>query len=127
MEVLGRYYKAIGKDNCKAVESVTLDGARTYIGSTVKYAVNATIVYDKFHIMQKLNWAVDMARKQELRKARRDNNEELVELMNCRQRFILLKKKSSLTKRQLSYLQKFCRINEPIYKAMLLKENFLGV
>jgi len=127
MEVLDRYYKAIGEDNCKAIESVALDGARTYIGSTARYAVNATIVYDKFHVMQKLNWAVDMVRKQELRKARKDENEQLIELMNCRQRFILLKKKSKLTEKQSSYLQKLCQINEPIYKAMLLKESFLGV
>ncbi len=89
-EVLDRYYVGIGEDNCKKIESVALDGARTFISSTVKYAVNATIVYDKFHIMQKLNWAVDMARKQELRKARKENNNELIGLMNCRQRFILL-------------------------------------
>ena len=32
MEVLNRYYKAIGEDSCKAIESVALDGTRTYIG-----------------------------------------------------------------------------------------------
>jgi transposase len=126
-EVLDRYYVGIGEDNCKQIESVALDGARTFIGSTGKYAVNALIVYDKFHIMQKLNWAVDMARKQELRKARKENNDELIGLMNCRQRFILLKKKSNLTDSQAYYLQRLCEINEPIYKAMLLKESFLKV
>ena len=126
-EVLDRYYVGIGEDNCKRIESVALDGARTFIGSTVKYAVNATIVYDKFHIMQKLNWAVDMTRKQELRTARKENNGELVDLINCKQRFILLKKKSNLTDTQTHYLQRLCQINEPIYKAMLLKESFLKV
>lgn len=126
-EVLDRYYDGIGEDNCKRIESVALDGARTFIGSTVKYAVNALIVYDKFHIMQKLNWAVDMARKQELRKARKENNNELIDLINCKQRFILLKKKTNLTDKQADYLQKLCEINEPIYKAMILKESFLKV
>jgi len=127
IEVLDRYYTGIGEDNCKRIESVALDGARTFISSTGKYAVNALIVYDKFHIMQKLNWAVDMTRKQELRKARKENNNELVNLINCRQRFILLKKKSNLTDNQAHYLQRLCEINEPIYKAMLLKESFLKV
>jgi len=126
-EVLDRYYTAIGEDNCKNIESVALDGARTYIASTQRYAVNATIVYDKFHVLQKLNWAVDMVRKQELRKARKDENKELIELMNCRQRFILLKKKSNLTEKQSGYLERLCQANEPIYKAMLLKESFLKV
>lgn len=124
-EILDRYYAGIGEDNCKRIESVALDGARTFISSTGKYAVNALIVYDKFHIMQKLNWAVDMTRKQELRTARKENNEELVDLINCKQRFILLKKKSNLTDNQAHYLERLCEINEPIYKAMLLKESFL--
>jgi transposase len=126
-EVLDRYYAGIGTDACEKIDSVALDGARTYISSTNKYAVNALIVYDKFHIMQKLNWAVDMARKQELRKARKENNDELIGLMNCRQRFILLKNKNNLTENQEGYLKRLCEINEPIYKAMLLKESFLRV
>jgi len=126
-EILDKYYESIGKESCEKIESVALDGARTYISSTCKYAVNATIVYDKFHLMQKLNWAVDMARKQELRKARKENNSELIDLMNCHQRFILLKNKSNLTENQASYLKRLCEINEPIYKAMLLKESFLKV
>jgi transposase len=124
-EVLDRYYEGIGKEACERIKSVALDGARTFISSTCKYAVNATIVYDKFHIMQKLNWAVDMTRKQELRKARKENNDELIDLTNCRQRFILLKNKSKLTENQTGYLKRLCEINEPIYKAMLLKESFL--
>lgn len=126
-EILDKYYEGIGQNACGRIESVALDGARTYISSTTKHAVNATIVYDKFHIRQKLNWAVDMARKQELRKARKENNHELIDLINCRQRFILLKNKSNLTKNQTDYLNKLCEINKPIYEAMLLKESFLQV
>lgn len=126
-EVLNKYYAEIGEEACKQIESVAIDGARTFISSTNKYAVNALIVYDKFHIMQKLNWAVDMRRKQELRKAHKEKNDELVNLINCRQRFIFLKKKSNLTKNQAQYLERLCENNEPIYKAMLLKESFIKV
>jgi transposase len=126
-EVLDRYYAGIGKDACEKIDSVALDGARTYISSTIKYAVNATIVYDKFHIIQKLNWAVDMTRKRELIKARKENNSELIDLANCKRRFILLKNKANLTETQSDHLKKLCEINEPIYKAMLLKESFLKV
>ena len=124
-EVLDRYYAGISEENCQRIESVALDGAKHYISSTNRYAVNALIVYDKFHIIQKLNWAVDMVRKEELRKARADENNELIELTNCRQRFILLKNK--LTEKQANYLQRLCEINQPIYKAMLLKESFLQI
>ena len=126
-EVLDRYFQGIGEDNCARIESVALDGARHYISSSAHYAVNALIVYDKFHIMQKLNGAVDAVRKQELRKARVEKNTELVDLMSCKQRFILLKNRGNLTCRQSGYLNLLCELNEPIYKAMLLKESFLTV
>jgi len=124
-EILDRYYKAIHKEACAQIESVALDGARTYIASTVEHAVNALIVCDKFHIVSKLNWGVDMTRKLELRKARKESNDELIELINCRQRFILLKNRNNLKEKQAEHLKKLCEINEPIYQAMLLKESFL--
>jgi transposase len=126
-EVLDRYYDGIGQDNCQKIESVALDGARTYISSTQRHAVNALIVYDKFHIMQKLNNTVDTVRKQELNKAKKNGDDRVVELTNCRQRFVLLKNKSKLTERQAQHLAELCKINEPIYKAMLLKESFLEI
>lgn len=126
-EILDRYYKALGPEACERIESVAMDGARTYISSTTRYAVNALIVYDKFHIMQKLNNTVDSVRKMELLKARTQGNQELVELTNCRQRFVLLKSKSKLTEKQSEHLKTLCEINEPIYKAMLLKESFLEI
>lgn len=125
--VLDRYYKGIGGESCKKIESVALDGARTYISSTTRHAINALIVYDKFHIMQKLNNTVDAVRKEELRKARKDENNHVVELTNCRQRFVLLKNKNKLTEKQNQTLQTLCEINQPIYHAMLLKESFLQV
>jgi transposase len=126
-EVLNRYFQGIGKDNCARIESVALDGARHYISSSSRYAVNALIVYDRFHIMQKLNGAVDAVRKHELRKARTEKNNQLIELIDCKQRFILLKKKGNLTSRQTLYLNQLYELNEPIFKAMLLKESFLAV
>ena len=124
-EVLNSYYESVGVEKCEEIESVALDGARTYIASSVKYAVRALIVYDKFHITSKINKAIDSVRKWELNKARKEGRDDIIELTNCRQRFILLKNQSKLTARQAEYLDKLCKLNEPIYKSMLLKESFL--
>ena len=126
-EVLNRYYEGIGEGNCKNIESVALDGAKHFISSTNKYAVNALIVYDRFHVMQKISHAIDRVRKDELDKARKREDEEVIELTNCRQRFVLLKNKRNMTERQREYLARLCEINRPIYEGMLLKESFLGV
>ena len=126
-EVLNRYYEGIGKESCLKIESVAMDGARTYISSTEAYAKNAMIVYDKFHIIQKLNKTVDAVRKMELRKARKENHTELIELTNSKQRFMLFKNKNKLSENQSKRLEMLCQLNEPIYKAMLLKESFLNI
>jgi transposase len=126
-EILDKYYQGIGKENCEKIESVAMDGARTYISSTTRYAVNALIVYDKFHLVQKLNNTIDEVRKIELAKAKKSDNEELAEMVGCKQRFILLKNKGNLTSTQANNLEKLCKINKPIYEAMLLKENFLQI
>ncbi len=126
-EVMDTYYEKIGTSNCEAIESIALDGARAYISSAERHAINARIVYDKFHIFAKLNKAVDDVRKSELKNARRNDDNELVDLINCKQRFILLKTRNRLTEKQSGYLEKLCSINKPIYEAMLLKESFLRV
>lgn len=123
--VLNQYYEGIGPKSCALIESVALDGAKTYISSTRQYAVNALIVCDKFHIMQKLNRCVDEVRKKELKRARIEKNDKLIELTQSRQRFILVKHKARLTEKQSLYLERLCAMNVPIYKAMLLKESFL--
>jgi transposase len=127
-EVLDRYYAGIGEEGCQRIESVALDGAKHYIRSTNRYAVNAGIGYDKFHLMQKLNGAVDQVRKEELRRARADENNELIPIYrDCRQRFILFQNQNQLSEKQANYLQRRGEINQPLYQAMLLKESFLQI
>ena len=126
-EVLDKYYDSIGSENCAKIKSVAMDGARTYISSTAKKAPDALIVYDKFHVVQKLNTTVDTVRKLELRKAHKEGREDLIKMMDCKQRFILLKNKSNLTENQKERLDRLCALNEPVYKAMILKESFLEI
>lgn len=126
-EILNKYYDSIGSEACEKIESVALDGAQTYISSTNKYAVNAIVVLDRFHAVQKTNKAIDQVRRDELRKARKNKDQEFITLANCKQRFLLLKKKSKLSDKQSVTLKRLCDLNEPIYKAMLLKDDFMQI
>ncbi|MDI6785704.1 MAG: transposase, partial [bacterium] len=89
--------------------------------------INATVVLDRFHAASKVNKAIDQVRRNELQKARKNKDQELIELTNCDQRFMLLKKKSNLTQRQEVTLQKLCDLNKSIYEAMLLKDDFMQI
>jgi transposase len=52
-EVLDHYYESLDEKDCLAIESMAMDGAKTYISSTKKNTTNALIVLDRFHIVQK--------------------------------------------------------------------------
>ena len=123
--ILDRFYHTIGSENCEKITGVASDGARGYLSSTKEHAHNALIILDHFHVKKYLNDAVDTVRKEELKKARQENNDELSQILHCNKRFILMQNKT--TKRKRDVLDKLASMNERIYKAMLLKEQFLSV
>ena len=122
---LDMFYHTIGTDNCEKILGVASDGAKGYITSTKEHAKNASIVLDHFHVKKYLNDAVDTVRKEELKKARQEDNGELSQILHCNKRFILMQNKVTNKKREM--LDKLSSLNERVYKAMLLKEQFLSV
>jgi transposase len=121
--VLDAFYKNLGPEKCSKIEAVASDGARGFLSSTQEHAKNALIVLDHFHIKSYLNNAVDTVRKEELAKARKSEDTEVASMLHCKERFILMKNKQ--TPKRENFIQKLAELNEPIYKAMLLKDQFL--
>ena len=121
-ETLDRFYHALGPDHCERIEAV---GAKGYLSSTREHAPNALIVLDHFHVKKYLNDALDAVRKEELKKARQENDGELSRILHCNKRFILMQNKVTHKKRDI--LDRLSRLNERVYQAMLLKEQFLSI
>lgn len=122
---LDKFYHAIGEDGCNKIEVVASDGAKGFLSSTKEHLKNALIVLDHFHVKKYLNDAVDRVRKEGLNKARQQDNGELSEILHCNKRFILMQNKVTDKKRDI--LNKLSLLNERVYKAMLLKEQFLSI
>lgn len=123
--VLDKFYHKIGKKGCAKIEAVASDGARGFLSSTKEHLKSAVIVLDHFHVKKYLNDAVDTVRKEELRKARQQDNGELSGILHCNKRFILMQNK--VTDKRVSILEKLSLLNNPVYQAMLLKEQFLSI
>lgn len=123
--VLDKFYHKIGKKGCAKIGAVASDGARGFLSSTREHLKNALIVLDHFHVKKYLNDAVDTVRKEELRKARQQDSGELSGLLHCNKRFILMQNK--VTDKKVSILEKLSLLNQPVYQAMLLKEQFLSI
>ncbi|HHT9111538.1 MAG TPA: ISL3 family transposase [Candidatus Brocadiaceae bacterium] len=122
---LDTFYHKMGTWGCKRIKAVASDGAKGFLSSTKEHAKNALIVLDHFHVKKYLNEAVDVVRKEELRKARQQGHEELGQILHCNKRFILMQNK--VTNKQKDILDKLSTLNERVYKAMLLKEQFLSL
>lgn len=123
--VMDAFYKEIGDDGCNTIKAVVSDGAKGFIASTEEHARNALIVLDHFHVKQYLNDAVDQVRKEELKRARQDNNTDLTQILHCNKRFILMQNK--ITNKKQNLLEKLSALNQRVYNAMLLKEQFLSI
>lgn len=123
--VLDKFYHKIGKKGCSKILAVASDGARGFLSSTKEHLKKAVIVLDHFHVKKYLNDAVDTVRKEELRKARQQENKELAAILHCNKRFILMQNK--VTEKKTDILEKLESLNERVYQAMLLKEQFLSV
>ena len=123
--VLDKFYHKLGKKGCGKIEAVASDGARGFLSSTKKHLTKAVIVLDHFHVKKYLNDAVDTVRKEELRKARQQDNKELSAILHCNKRFILMQ--NTVTDKKTNILDKLESLNERVYQSMLLKEQFLSV
>jgi transposase len=122
---LEKFYRKLGREGCESIEAVASDGARGFLSAARSFAKKALIVLDHFHVKKYLNDALDAVRREELRRARKENNDELSQILHCNQRFILMQNKKS--KRKQDILNRLSILNERLYHAMLLKEQFLTV
>jgi transposase len=119
-KTLLRFFREFGKERCGRLEFVCSDMWKPYLKVIKKKAVNALNILDRFHIMKKFNVAIDETRRQEVKKLKVEEKENV--LVNGR--WLLLKKVANLTEKQTHRLSQLLKINLSSVKAYLLKEDF---
>jgi transposase len=118
-DTLGLFFAELGPERSQAIEIVTMDMSAAYTKAVRDHAPQAEIVYDRFHVVQLLNAAVDEVRREAMRIA---DDEQKRSLKSTR--WPLLKKPWNLTRRERQKLSDLQRNNRRIYRAYLLKESF---
>jgi transposase len=118
-ETLQRFFREHGKALRTSVKGVCCDMWEPYTDILEKERPDATIVFDKFHLISHLNRAVDDVRREEARELKRSNPELLK-----RTRYIWLKNPENLTDKQRARLGYLEKLNLKINRAYLLKESF---
>jgi transposase len=121
-DTLDNFFKDIGKIKSNRIDLAVLDMWDPYIASIKEHCPNGEMVFDKFHIIKKVNEALDTIRKKEFADA------TVREKLNMkRKRFIILKREKNLNEKQKERLNELMENNETLYKSYLLKEQISDI
>lgn len=101
------------------VKFAVMDMWEAFANSIKKLSDDISIIFDKFHIVKKLNKAIDELRKTIKKKATGREREAIIG-----KKYILLSRKENLSEKGETRLSELEKLNKPLYKAYLLKEKF---
>lgn len=116
---LGAFFEFFGPERTARLDGICCDMWPSFIEAVKAKAPQATLVFDKFHIVRKLTEAVDMVRRQEVNDKSAEHKEVL-----AGSRYIWLKNPWNLTDKQKASLTFLETLNLKIHRAYLLKESF---
>jgi transposase len=113
------FTEEMGRRRCHTLQVVCMDMWAPYAKLVREHAVNAQILFDRFHIVKHLNEAVDGVRRELWRQL---TSKEKVTVKGTR--WLLLKNPWNLNQEQNERLSTLVRWNTPLVRAWYLKEAF---
>ena len=118
-ESFEKFFSLIGKELAEKIEFVCSDMWKPYTDVDEKHCTNTLNILDRFHIVAKLNLAIDEVRASECNDWCRT-----AQTMLKKSRWCLLKRRTNLTQTQRVKLRDVLRYNLQSVRAYLFKEYF---
>jgi transposase len=115
-----RFFRMYGKSRSDQLKYVCSDMWRAYLKVIAKKAGGAVHVLDRFHIMQKMNKAIDEVRAAEGKGLAADGYEPVLK----HSRWCLLKRRENLIEKQAIKLSELLKYNLQSVRSHLLSEDF---
>jgi transposase len=119
-ESFEKFFTLLGKKRCKKIEFVCSDMWKPYLQLIKKHCAQALNILDRFHVVAKMNLALDDVRAAEARRMKEEGYEPVLK----KSRWCLLKRPENLTDTQRLKLRDLVRYNLQSVRAYLLKEQF---
>jgi transposase len=119
-ESFQKFFDLIGQELSQRIEFVCSDMWKAYLALIKTHCSNALNILDRFHIVAKMNLALDDVRAAEARRMTQAGYEPVLK----KSRWCLLKRPSNLTGTQRLKLRELLRFNLQSVRAYLLKEQF---
>ncbi len=114
------FFDFLGKERTARLEFICSDMWKPYLNVIKKKADHALHILDRFHIVARLNKALDEVRAEEHRNMKNDGYEPIL----TKSRWLLLKRPENLTEHQEAKLSELLKYNLKSLRAYLLKEDF---
>jgi len=119
-KTLLRFFKMLGRERTAAIQFVCSDMWRPYLDVVAKKAGQAIHILDRFHIVAKLNKALDEIRAAEAKQLARDGYEAMLK----HSRWCFLKREENLTDKQQVKLDDLLQYDLKSVRGYLLKQSF---
>lgn len=113
-------FRELGKENCQNIQFVCSDMWKPYLKVIKKKLPNALNILDRFHIVKKLNEAVNDVRIEESQRLKKNGYEPILD----KTKYCFLKKEENLTKNQNAKLNDILQYDLRSVRAYLLKVSF---
>ncbi len=120
LESFQGFFTLIGTELASKIEFVCSDMWQPYLKVIREKCSQALHILDRFHIVAKMNEALDDVRAEETRRMRQQGYDPVLK----KSRWLLLKRKQNLTDKQKFRLRDILRFNLKTVRAYLLKELF---
>jgi transposase len=114
------FFRLLGAARSGMLKFVCSDMWQPYLKVIAKKAGQAVHVLDRFHIMAKLNKAIDEVRAAEAKRLKQDGYEHILK----HSRWCLLKRRENLTEKQTVKLSEVLKYNLQTVRAYLQREDF---
>ena len=121
-EALDLFFEMLGPEACQDIEVVATDQHDAYAASVKQYCSKAIVVWDRFHLVQKFNEALNEERKDELQRI--DPEGAMGDLMHGKYRYVYLMKAKNRSVRDGKHIDHVMRLNARMAKLELIKEAF---
>lgn len=122
-EALDEFFILLGEEACKNIKVVATDQHEDYGASVRQYCQNATLVWDKFHLLQNFEKAVNDQRMQLHQE--QEKGSDMSRLTRGKFRFLFLKKSSRRTDEEKEHIDSILKTNEYFAKLEIIKEKML--
>ncbi len=120
VETFQGFFAMLGTELSSNIQFVCSDMWKPYLYVVREKCSQALHILDRFHIVAKMNEALDDVRAAESRKMAQEGHEPLLK----KSRWCILKRKANLTSQQKFRLRDLLRYNLQTVRAYLLKEDF---